>query len=210
MATTEASTGKTTAKQTAKKTAATSTAKKTAAKKTAAKQTAAKKTAAKKTAAKTTQPLYEREPVAILEATGYAIAGVGHDLVGVVRRLPEQMESLRSEDALAHLRERVTTDARRYLDGVSKAVDRKAADGRRVVDEVTSDERVAKILDQTAATRSQLKAALTSVTKTGSAAAEAAGKQADVAKSQVKAAATSVRKSAETVTETVTDTGEES
>ena len=204
MATTADTTGKTTAKKTAaKKTSAKSTAKKTAAKKTA------KQTAAKKTAAKQAPPLYEREPVAILETTGYAVAGVGRDLVGVVRRLPEQMESLRSEEALEHLRERVISDAKRYLDRAGKAVDRKAADGRRVVDEVTRDERVTKVLDQTAATRSQLKAALTSVTKTGSAAAEAASKQADVAKSQVKAAATSVRKSAETVADTVAETDDQ-
>ncbi len=205
MATTADTSGKTTAKKTtAKKTTAKSTAKKTAAKKTAA-----TKTTAKTTAAKQTTPLYEREPVAILETTGYAVAGIGRDLVGVVRRLPEQMESLRSEEALVHLRERVTSDTKRYLDTLGKAVDRKAADGRRVVDDVTHDERVAKILDQTAATRSQLKAAFTSVTKTGSAAAEAAGKQADVAKSQVKAAATSVRKSAETVAETVAETDDQ-
>lgn len=185
-------TAKSTAKKTAKKTAAKSTAKKTA-KKTAAKQTAA------------TSARREREPAELLEITGYALAGVGNDVVDAVRHLPERFESLRSEDAVTKLRERFAEDAKRYLGTVEQLLERKAVDGRRVVDEVTSDERVAKVLDQTAATRSQLKAALTSVTKTGTVAAEAASKQADAAKSQVKAAATSVRKSADTVTEAVTE-----
>ncbi|MFP4635138.1 MAG: hypothetical protein ACLFRD_04685 [Nitriliruptoraceae bacterium] len=192
MATTTAkSTAKSTAKKTAKKTAAKSTAKKTA------KQTAAKQSA--------TSPRREREPVELLEITGYALAGVGKDVVGAVRRLPEQVESLRSEDAVAKLRERLATDAKRYLGTVEQLLERKAADGRQAIGEVTSDERVAKVLDQTAATRSQLKAALTSVTRTGTVAAEAASKQAGTAKSQVKAAATSVRKSADTLTEAVTE-----
>ena len=66
------------------------------------------------------------------------------------------------------------------------------------------------MLDQTSSTRSQLKAAFTSVTKTADVAVEAgskaASKQAGNAKTQVKAATTSVRKSAETVAEAATDT----
>lgn len=197
---------KTAAKKTAaKKTATTSTATTTGsstAKKTAAKTTAAKKTTTKQPAAK---PLLEREPVVLLETAGYAVAGVSRDMVRFARRLPEQVETLRDEDALAKLRDRVANDAKRYLSSFEKVVDTKAADGREAIDVVTKDERVSKVLDQTSSTRSQLKAALTSVTKTGTVAAEAAAKQADTAKSQVKAAATSTRKSVETVGEAVGD-----
>ncbi len=200
-----ATTGKTTAKKTAKQSTAKTSAKTTGtstAKKTAAKKTAAKKTTAKQPA---TKPLLEREPVMLIETAGYAAAGVGRDIVRFARRLPEHVETLRDEEALAKLRDRVSTDAKRYLSSFEKAVDTKAADGREALDVVTKDERVSKVLDQTSSTRSQLKAALTSVTKTGTVAAEAAAKQADTAKSQVKAAATSTRKSAETIGDVVSN-----
>ena len=201
MATTAKTTGKTTAKKTAKRSTAKTSGKTTG--KATAKKTAAKKTGAKKTAAKqpATKPLLEREPVVLLETAGYAVAGVSRDIVRFARRLPEHVETIRDEESLAKLRDRVTADAKRYLSSFEKVVDTKAADGRDAIDVVTKDERVSKVLDQTSSTRSQLKAALTSVTKTGTVAAEAAAKQADTAKSQVKAAASSVAKTGTAATE---------
>ncbi len=190
------------AKKTAKKTSAKTTAKTGAAKKSAKKtsaKTTAKTGAAKKSAKKTasTAPnapsLFEREPAALLETAGYAFAGVSHDVVELARTLPERVEALRNEESLASLRERLGTDAKRYLASLEQVVDTKAAEGRKVVDDVSKDERVARVLDQTAATRSQLKSALTSVTKTADVAAEAAGDQADTARSQVKGAVSTLR-----------------
>ena len=177
-------TKKTTAKTTApaKKTTKKATARKTSAKKTTKKATARKPAA---------QPvgLLEREPVELLETAGYAATSVVNDVITLVRN-PERLETI-----LAAFRERLGKDLERTLDSFTRVVDGRAAEGKKVVEIVVKDERVSRVLDQTSNTRSQLKAALTSVTKTADVAGEAAGKQAGTARSQVKGATTSVRNS---------------
>jgi hypothetical protein len=183
----------TTKKSTAKKTTASTPAKKTS-KKTTKKATAstapAKKTTKKATArVEVPAPLLEREPVAILETAGYAATSVVNDVITLVRN-PERLETI-----LASLRERLGQDLERTLESFTRVVDGRAAEGKKVIEVVVKDERVSRVLDQTSNTRSQLKAALTSVTKTADVAGEAAGKQAETARTQVKGATTSVRSS---------------
>ncbi|MEX2550015.1 MAG: hypothetical protein WD638_07300 [Nitriliruptoraceae bacterium] len=226
----ETATAKTTAKKTAtKKSAPKKATAKTTAKKTAAKRTAAKKSAPKRATPPPTPRLSEREPREVLEVVGYAAAAVASDVVDRARELPTRMTALRSElekvgeDApqrfrslgseapaklssrFEKLRKRVTADTERALSSLEREVVTRADRGRHVIEEVREDERVARILDQTAATRSQVKAAITSVRRTGDVAAEAAGEQAKTATSQVKAAATSARKSADTIADAVSE-----
>lgn len=188
---------------------ATTTAKKTA-KKTSKKT--ATRTSAKRT---TTRPapkkvaITEREPKVVFEDAGYAAAGLAHDVVEIARSLPARLESLRAED----LRGRVGKDVEALLTQVTALLDKKAAEGRKLTRDVRKDARVKRILEQTGNTRSQVKAAVTSVRKTADvsvAAGRTAGrKQATNASSQVKAAVTSLRRSGATVAdaaaETVTD-----
>lgn len=196
-------------KQTARKsTAATATRKKstTAPRKKTTKTTAAtttpRKTSTSKKATRTTtaptstrrtpEPLLEREPVALLETAGYAATSVVNDVVTLVRN-PERME--RVEARLAALRGRLGKDVDRTLASFARLVDQRAAEGKKVFEVVVKDDRVARVLDQTSSTRAQVKAALTSVTRTADVATEAAGKQAGTARSQIKGASTTVRHS---------------
>jgi exonuclease VII large subunit len=82
-----------------------------------------------------------------------------------------------------------------------RTFDEKATEGRQLVDSLKQDTRVNRFLDQSESTRSQLKAALTSLTKTVDVAAGAARKQADTASSQVKGAVTSVGRTVDVATE---------
>ena len=204
------------------------TTKKATAKKSTAK-TATKKSTARKSTTKRT-PLREREPRTLIEDAGYATAGVVGDTVEYLRVLPnkvqgwrgqatkvakdapERVKGLRSEapakveSTVKDVRERVSKDVDGWLQTFEQKFDGKAAEGRKFADELKSDDRVKKVLDQTGNTRSQVKAAFTSVIKTGEVATEAGRKQAETATSQVKAAATSARKSAETVAEAAQET----
>jgi hypothetical protein len=221
MAATNTSTAKKTTarKSTAKKsTARTTASRKTAAKKTTRKSTAARKTTARKPAPKK-QPLLEREPDLLLEDAGYAYVAIVNDVVELAKGLPARVEKLRDEaveaaeetpsllkaaprmveTSVTHARERLSKEAERYVARFEKAFDKKAREGRRVAEKVKKDERVARILDQTGNTRSQIKAAITSVTKTADVAVNAAADQAEVARSQTKAAVTTARKSADAV-----------
>jgi hypothetical protein len=182
-------TANTPAKTTRKKTTKKATAKVTA---TAPAKTTRKKTTKKATARVEVQaPLLEREPVAILETAGYAATSVVNDVITLVRN-PDRLETI-----LTSLRERLGKDLERTLESFTRVVDGRAAEGKKVIEVVVKDERVSRVLDQTSNTRSQLKAALTSVTKTADVAGEAAGKQAETARTQVKGATTSVRNSTE-------------
>ncbi len=242
----------------------TATKKATAKKATAKKATSKKATTRKSTSTKSTSTasksprLLERDPQVLFEDVGYAAAGVVHDAVERARTLPSRIEAWRGEvekaakDApervkdlktevptrvettVKDVRVRISKDLQSFLDTFEKRFDGKAADGRKIADEIRSDQRVKRVLDQTGNTRSQVKGAITSVVRTGSAAAEAglsqadtatsqfkgavtslgktadkaaeAGrKQADTAATQVKAAATSTRKSAETIADAATD-----
>ena len=214
------------------------TTKKATAKKATSKKATAKKATAKKTTAKTTTTpksprLLERDPQILLEDVGYAAAGVAHDAIELARTLPSRIEGLRGEvekaakeapervkdlrtevpgrveTTVKDVRVRISKDLQTWLDTFEKRFDTKAADGRKVADNVRSDERVKRILEQTDNTRSQVKGAITSVVKTGSAAGEAGREQAETAASQVKAAATSTKKSVETVAEAATETAKD-
>jgi hypothetical protein len=239
----------------------TATKKATAKKATAKKATAKKATTRKSTTSTAKKPprLLERDPQILLEDVGYAAAGVVHDAVERARTLPSRIESWRGEvekaakeapervkdlrtevptrveTTVKDVRVRISKDLQAFLDTFEKRFDGKAADGRKIAEDVRSDQRVQRVLDQTGNTRSQVKGALTSVVRTGTAAAEAGKAQADTATSQlkgavtsfgktadkaaeagrkqattaatqVKAAATSTRKSAETVADAATDT----
>ncbi|MFA9429040.1 hypothetical protein [Egicoccus sp. AB-alg2] len=179
----------------------------TTAKKTA-KKTARKKTAAKRTTAAATQPVQpaEREPKALLEDAGYAAAGLAHDVVELARALPTRLEAVRAED----LRGRVAKDVEARLAQLTTLIDKKAAEGRKVTADVRRDARVARLLEQTGTTRSQVKAAVTSVRKTAdvtvAAGRNAGRRQAELAASQLKAAATSLRRSGETVVDAAAET----
>lgn len=90
---------------------------------------------------------------------------------------------------------------REFREEAEELLDEKAAQGRSLTEGILNDDRVRRVLDQAKTAQSQVKAALTSIRRTGGAAAggaAAAGKtQASTAKSQVKAAATSVKKTAD-------------
>jgi hypothetical protein len=215
----------------------TTTRKKTTAKKSTARKTTAKKTTAKKTTAKrapSKPALAEREPRVVLEDAGYAIAGVAHDVVEYAKVLPSKVQDYRgqlnktadeapervkslAEEApvkvratVTDVRQRLTKDVEGWIRSFEKNFDKKAAEGRKVADQVKKDERVQRILDQTGSTRSQVKGAVSSVIKTADVTLEAgkqAGrKQAETARTQIKGAATSARKSGETIADATAET----
>lgn len=202
---------------TARKPAATTAARKPATKKatTARKPAAKRTTTARKPAAPKTQPLLEREPQVLLEDAGYAYVGLVGDVVELAKGLPARVEKLRDESvdaaeevpslvkatprmiehSLVAARERAQQEAERYLAKFEKVFDKKAAEGRKLAEEVKSDERVAAVLRQTENTSQQIRGAVTSVTKTPQVAVDAAHDQAEIAKSQTKAAVTTTRNS---------------
>ena len=213
-------TTKTTAASTAKKPAA----KKSATKKAATKSTAAKSSSTSaKASTKSTKrpPLRDREPIVVLEDAGYAVTGVLGDVIDLAKDLPSRAEGFwrqfestakdtpkrikelrteapsRFESQLTELRERVAKDSDRFLSSFEKAFDSKAAEGRKLADQVKQDERIATLLERTTTSRSQVKAAVTSATKTADVAFDAGKKQLDVARSQAKGAVTSASKTAE-------------
>jgi hypothetical protein len=191
------------------------TARKPAAKKaTTARKPAAKRTARKPAASKR-QPLLEREPTTLLEDAGYAYVGLVGDVVELAKGLPARVEKLRDESidaaeevpsllkatprmiehSLEAARERAQKEAERYLARFEKVFDKKAAEGRKLAEELKSDDRVAAVLRQTENTSQQIRGAVTSVTKTPLVAVDAAHDQAEIAKSQTKAAVTTTRNS---------------
>jgi hypothetical protein len=209
--------------------AATKTAtKKASAKKATTKKSTAKTATKKSTARKRTTkrvPLHEREPRTLIEDAGYATAGVVNDTVELLRELPSKLQGWRGqatkvakdapervkdlrteapakvESTVKDVRDRVSKDVDVWLKTFEQKFDGKAAEGRKIADELKSDDRVKKVLDQTGNTRSQVKAAFTSVIKTGEVAAEAGKKQVGTATSQAKGAVTSARKTGEAAAE---------
>lgn len=220
-------------KSTAKKaTTKKATTKKTTAKKTTTKKSARQATApraATTTTAARGPRLHERNPQVLLEDVGYAAAGVAHDAIGLARTLPGRIEGLRGDveqaakDAPARVkalrtdvpsrvettvkdaRVRVSKDLQTWLDTFEQRLDGKAAEGRKVTETWRADDRVKRILEQTDNTRSQVKGAITSVVRSGTAVAETGRAEADTASSQVKGATTSARRSVETVADVVTE-----
>lgn len=116
------------------------------------------------------------------------------------------------EAQVRDIRERANDEFDGRLKSFEKDFDAKAKEGSKVIAELRKDERIARIetqvnrvLDQARNTRSQVKAAITSLRKTADVALEAGLAQADTAKSQVKAAATSARRTATTALEATKD-----
>jgi hypothetical protein len=171
----------------------------------------------------TRAPLAEREPRTLAEDATYATAGFAIDAVTIVRNATVKLEELRTAVQKAagdpgatvrgvtatgpatvtrtaqDVRGRLVAELETAIASFETQFDAKAIEGRKLVESLKKDPRVAKLLDQTSNTRSQVKAALTSMTRTVDAAVAAGRKQAGTASSQAKAAATSARRSADTV-----------
>lgn len=180
---------------------------------TTKKSTTTRKPAAKR--APKRQPLLEREPATLLEDAGYASIGIVGDVVELAKGLPARVEKLRDESidaaeevpsllmatprmiehSLEVARERAQKEAERQLARFEKIFDKKAAEGRKLAEEIKGDDRVAAVLRQTESTSQQIRGAVTSVTKTPQVAVDAAHDQAEIAKSQTKAAVTTTRNS---------------
>lgn len=147
----------------------------------------------------------------------YALAALAKDALelasealALARELPAKAQQRSRElSDLGTLREELAERLRELRDTVEERIEEKSAEGRTVTDELLSDGRVQRVLDQARNAQTQIKAALTSIRKGSGQAADtatAAGKeQAKAAKSQVKAAATSVRKTAKTAADAAED-----
>lgn len=140
---------------------------------------------------------------------GFALAALASDalqLAGEALNLARQLPSKATERAselrdLSARREDLETRIKDLRENTRERFGEKAAEGRTITDGLLNDERIRRVLDQAKTAQSQVKGALTSLRKTGEAAAGAAvsagSEQAKTAKSQTKAAATSVKKTAE-------------
>jgi hypothetical protein len=161
-------------------------------------------------------PIVEREPRILAEDASFAAAGLAVDAVTLVKQASTKLEELRAEvrraagdpaatfrsvsetapatvtRTVGDVRGRLVAELETAIAAFEKTFDAKAIEGRKLVESLKSDERVAKLLDQTSSTRSQVKAALTSVTRTVDLAFGAGRKQAETAATQVKGASTSV------------------
>lgn len=173
----------------------------------------------------TADKLTDREPKVLAEQAFYAYASLVHEAVEKAQALPatvkeqapKNLEDLKAqtqklrEDLTARVetfRAEATKQADARLETFGKHFDTRAKDGKKVTDELRGqepvkavEEQLKVILDQTANTRSQVKAAVTSVRKTADVAVDAGRKQGKNAQSQVKAAVTSARKTVDTVVE---------
>lgn len=211
--------------------------KKTTAKRTsgAAKKSTAKRATKRATTAKkpSTPALHEREPKTLAEDATYAVAGFAAEAVEYTRSLPTKVEGLvkeleklverapkrakgladeapaKAKATADDVRSKLIAELEKAIAAFERVFDEHAAEGRKLVTELKKDQRVSRVLDQTGNSRSQVKAAVTSVTKTFDVALDAGRKQADVATSQVKAAVTSLRRSGETIADAVEETVEQ-
>jgi hypothetical protein len=170
-------------------------------------------------------PIVEREPRILAEDASFAAAGLAVDAVSVVRHASAKIDELRAEvkkaagdpaaafkslsetapatvtRTVGDVRGRLVAELESAIAVFEKTFDAKAIEGRKLVESLKSDDRIAKLLDQTSSTRSQVKAAVTSVTKTVDVALGAGRKQAETATSQVKGATTSVTKTVDVAVE---------
>jgi hypothetical protein len=194
---------------------------KTTAKK-ARKATKANTTRRQSRATTTTRP-HERDPAVIATDAAYALAGLATDALHLAneairyaRTLPEKAQDraqeLRGTNVEARLRESREELEKKLRDVLDKAEDRfdeKATEGRTATEELLSDERLRRVVDQAKVARSQVKGALTSIRKTTdtavSAGVEAGRAQARKATSQTKAAATSVQKTVDEAVDAAKD-----
>jgi hypothetical protein len=222
-------TKKTATKKATAKTSSTPTAE--AAKRKAAAQKAAatrKRNAAAAKRAKVSPeraPIAEREPRILAEDASFAAAGLAVDAVSVVRHASAKIDELRAEvrkaagdpaatfkslsetapatvtRTVGDVRGRLVAELESAIAGFERTFDAKASEGRELVESLKNDDRIAKLLDQTSSTRSQVKSALTSVTRTVDVAVGAGRKQAETATSQIKGATTSVTKTVDVAVE---------
>ncbi|MEX1163501.1 MAG: hypothetical protein WEB03_07970 [Nitriliruptor sp.] len=163
-------------------------------------------------------PIAEREPRIIAEDASFAAAGLAIDAVTLVRHATTKLEQLRAEvrkaasdpagtfkgysetapttvtRTVGDVRGRLVAELETAIAKFEKTFNSKATEGRKLVEALKNDTRVAKLLDQSSNTRSQVKAALTSLTRTVDVAVDAGRKQAGTATSQIKGATTSVTK----------------
>lgn len=149
-----------------------------------------------------TTPVHDRQPTDVARTSAYAAAALTEDVVTALRTAPSRVRTLPDElrSTVRELPTRSRERLRSRSAELGSTLDRKADEGRKVVAEVRSDERVAGVErelqpvgDQLKATRSKLKAAATSLRGTVGASLDAGRDQSRVAEQQVKAAVTSTR-----------------
>lgn len=150
----------------------------------------------------------------VLAALAKDALQLASEALRLTRELPSRaQERGRELRDLKARREELNEQLRELRNTLEQRLDEKSAQGRSVADGVLSDERVRRVIDQAKTAQSQVKAALTSIRKTGeeaaSGAAQAGKEQARTAKSQVKAAATSVRKTGEAAADAGKDVSDE-
>lgn len=139
-----------------------------------------------------------RKPFA--ETAAYAYAGVLHDVVEFAREAPKHVPTT-PEGMRVQFRENLNSAVTQF----NRRLEDKAKEGREAADELRHDPRIERVTDtlqpvlkQATNTRRQVKAAVTSVTKTAGVAGEAAGTQVPDVRSQAKAVVTSISKLADT------------
>ncbi len=184
------------------------TAKKASANKPVTKTTTAQKSAAGKASAKQAKdrqatPVEDKDFATFAEQAAWAYAGLVTDVVSLAAAAPKHLPSSREE--LTKTRDEVVTGIRSNVHTVAASLnarlEARAAVGRKAAEDLRNDPRVERVtttlkpvVDQAGNTRSQVKAALTSVSKTANVAGDAATKQFGNVTKQAKGAVTSLGK----------------
>jgi hypothetical protein len=126
----------------------------------ATKQAATKQAATKQAA--TARPLHEREPRAVVTATGFALASLVADAVATLGRLPRDAERLRDEvrpiaEAAPEL---LRSELERAERALAEAIDARAPRGRDVVAGLAARPAVQELRERAEAVRARLQRAL--------------------------------------------------
>lgn len=141
---------------------------------TEATQTATEAAEAVTEAAQTATEAAQRTAAGLLSDGAYATLGAGERIAGALRALPGSIATLphaaraRAEAALRTARTSPEALQRTYADAVSAArqeLDTYAARGRRLANDLSSNEATRQVLRQTETARSQVKGAVTSLQK---------------------------------------------
>lgn len=181
-------------------------AKKAPAKKTTtstSKKAAAGKASAKQSTQRQATPVGDKDLATFAEQAAWAYAGLVNEVVSLAVEAPQHLP--RNREDLVKAREDVVAQVRSNVDAVATSfnarLEARAAAGRKAAEELRKDPRVERVttslkpvVHQANNTRSQVKAAVTSVTKTANVAGEAATKQFGNVTSQAKGAVTSLGK----------------
>lgn len=168
-----------------------------------AQKSAAGKASAKQAADRQATKVQDKDLTTFAEQAAWAYAGLVKDIVSLAVEAPKHVPSTREE--LAKTRTDVVTQIRTNVDGVASSLnarlEARAAVGRKAAEDLRKSPRVERVtttlkpvVDQAGNTRSQVKAALTSVTKTANVAGDAATKQFGNVTAQAKGAVTSLGK----------------